>query len=164
MADGAVLSSLWGRLWCHLRGIGRSKGFRWEDRGLREGLRFGHLFRHPGVGNIEVPTHPPFPGVVVDKPIPALFAMGKRESLRNLERPDRQLLIPRVGHKGVGFRFHLHGGGDPWREHQGPAPWWVSAPELGPSPHLDVRTVSIWKTQGHLELQANMWLRFEEGS
>lgn len=28
---------------------------------------------------------------------------------------------------------------------------------------LDVRAVSLWQAQGHLELQANLWLRFGEG-
>lgn len=32
-----------------------------------------------------------------------------------------------------------------------------------PLPGLDVRAVSVWKAQGHLELQANMWLGFGEG-
>ena len=44
-----------------------------------------------------------------------------------------------------------------------PASWWAS-PQTRPSPRLRVSAVSVWKAQGHLELQANMWLGLGEGS
>lgn len=68
------------------------------------------------------PSSFPSPGVVVDRPIPGLFERGKRERLRNLERPEWQLLIPRVGHKGPGFRSHLDGGGAPEESTKGQRP------------------------------------------
>lgn len=52
-------------------------------------------------------------GVVVGWPIPALFEMGRGGNYRDQERPEWQLLIPRVGHKGTSFRSHSGGRGGP---------------------------------------------------